>query len=113
MSRAAVCTILPNAEDKLVRIASGEWPPFIGSDLPNYGFVGEIITQAFTKQGYQVEFQFLPWARAYAETQRGLYDATAIWMHSAEREIDFSIACQWAKKSLFLYPVKSHLIGKP
>lgn len=36
----------------------------------------------------------LPWARAYAETQRGLYDATAIWMHSAEREIDFSIACQ-------------------
>lgn len=48
----------PNAEDKLVRIASGEWPPFIGSDLPNYGFVGEIITQAFTKQGYQVEFQF-------------------------------------------------------
>ncbi len=46
MSRATVCTILPNVEDKLVRIASGEWPPFIGSDLSNYGFVGEIITHA-------------------------------------------------------------------
>ncbi|EGR2468004.1 transporter substrate-binding domain-containing protein [Vibrio cholerae] len=97
----------PNAEDKLVRIASGEWPPFIGSDLPNYGFVGEIITQAFTKQGYQVEFQFLPWARAYAETQRGLYDATAIWMHSAEREVDFFYSLPVSQEEfVFFYPVK-------
>ncbi|GFK33286.1 substrate-binding periplasmic protein [Vibrio cholerae] len=98
---------VPNTEDKLVRIASGEWPPFIGSDLPNYGFVGEIITQAFAKQGYQVEFQFLPWARAYAETQRGLYDATAIWMHSAEREVDFFYSLPVSQEEfVFFYAVK-------
>lgn len=109
----ALCpTLLSAANDsptanQSVRIASGEWPPFIGSNLPNYGFVGEIISQAFAQQGYQVEFHFLPWARAYAETQRGLYDATAIWMHSEEREVDFFYSLPVSQEEfVFFYPVK-------
>ena len=75
------------SENKSVRIASGEWPPFIGSNLPNYGFVGEIISQAFA--------------------QRGLYDATAIWMHSEEREVDFFYSLPVSQEEfVFFHPVK-------
>ncbi|MBE4607181.1 ABC transporter substrate-binding protein [Vibrio navarrensis] len=91
--------------DNVIHIASGEWPPFIGSDLKNYGFVAEIISTAFAAEGYQVQFHFLPWARAYAETQRGLYHATAIWMHSVERENDFYYSQPVSQEEfVFFYP---------
>ncbi len=102
-----------NNDNVEIYISSGEWPPFIGSDLPNYGFVGDIITRAFAEECYKVKFEFLPWARAYAETKRGKYDATAIWMHSAEREVDFFIACLLVKKNLSSFIVlKNRFIGK-
>lgn len=94
-----------NNDRPVIKIASGEWPPFIGSDLENYGFVADLITQAFNSQGYQVQFYFLPWARAYAETKRGLYHATAIWMHSEEREKDFLYSLPVSQEEfVFFYP---------
>lgn len=96
-----------------IYISSGEWPPFIGSDLPNYGFVGDIITRAFAEEGYKVKFEFLPWARAYAETKRGKYDATAIWMHSAEREVDFFYSLPVSQEEfVFFYRVKKSFYWK-
>lgn len=73
----------------IIRISAGEWPPFIGQHLENNGFVAEIIRKVFKDAGYEVEFHFFPWARAYAEAKAGRYDATAIWMFNQERTVDF------------------------
>ncbi|CAH0541489.1 substrate-binding periplasmic protein [Vibrio marisflavi] len=78
-----------SSENKIVKISAGEWPPFIGQDLENNGFVAEIITEAFASQGYQVQFYFLPWKRAYNDTQQGKYDASAIWMFDEKRTEHF------------------------
>lgn len=74
---------------KIVRISAGEWPPFIGKDLKDNGFVANIIREAFAEQGYSVQFYFLPWKRAYSDTLKGKYDATAIWMYDPKRTEHF------------------------
>ena len=77
------------SSSNVVKISAGEWPPFIGQNLENNGFVAEIITEAFASQGYQVQFYFLPWKRAYNDTQQGKYDASAIWMFDEKRTEHF------------------------
>lgn len=79
----------PLSPKHTIRISAGEWPPFIGPNLENNGFIAEIIREVFATQGYQVTFHFLPWSRAYHEAKVGNYDATAIWMYDEERTKDF------------------------
>ncbi|MFQ2822701.1 MULTISPECIES: hypothetical protein [Aeromonas] len=33
-----------------VRIAVGEWPPYISESLPNQGFLCEVVRQAFAEE---------------------------------------------------------------
>ncbi|CAM3877660.1 hypothetical protein [Vibrio aquimaris] len=40
--------------EKTVKIAVGNWPPFIGKDIEGYGSVAQTIKQAFAIEGYQV-----------------------------------------------------------
>ncbi|OAJ94384.1 ABC transporter substrate-binding protein [Vibrio bivalvicida] len=70
---------------EVIQIAAGNWAPFIGETLENYGHVGDTIQQAFANQGYQVEFHFYPWKRAYKKASEGEYVATAVWMYAEER----------------------------
>lgn len=71
-------------------LSAGEWPPFLSADLPHQGVVAHLIKDIFAEAGYQVSFTFLPWTRAYKNTAIGEYAATAVWMHQADRENDFS-----------------------
>lgn len=48
--------------EEVVRITAGEWPPYLGSDLPHFGIAGRIITEAFATQGITVEMTFFPFA---------------------------------------------------
>lgn len=73
-------------DDKIIRIAAGEWPPFIGQQLEGFGHVGRTIEKVFAAQGYQVEFHFFPWKRAYKKASEGEFVATAVWMYAEERE---------------------------
>jgi len=75
-----------SSDDKVVRIAAGEWPPFIGQQLEGFGHVGQTIEKVFSAQGYQVEFHFFPWKRAYKKASEGKFVATAVWMYAEERE---------------------------
>jgi polar amino acid transport system substrate-binding protein len=72
-----------------IQISAGEWPPFLGESLPNQGIVRQLITDVFFDAGYDVEFVFLPWSRAYQETAKGNYSATAVWMFKDDRANDF------------------------
>ena len=75
--------------NKKVQITVGEWPPFISSQQKQNGFIANLIEDVFKASGYQVNFTFYPWTRAYKTAAIGRADATAVWMHKSEREQDF------------------------
>ncbi|WP_241566887.1 ABC transporter substrate-binding protein [Hahella sp. KA22] len=79
----------PAEEGKTVRIATGEWLPYVSETQPYWGALGHIITTAFNRAGYQVKFQNFPWARGYQLVKDGVWDATMPYYCSPEREQEF------------------------
>ncbi len=67
-------------------IATGEWAPWTGKKLPRYGFVNDVVRRAFATQGYDVEFRFLPWSRAYMMMEECEFAAASYAYPSSERE---------------------------
>ncbi len=72
-----------------IRLATGEWSPFISKDLKHGGVVLHIISEAFASVGIKTEYTFYPWARAKAVAQSGKFDGSAVWGVSSEREKHF------------------------
>ncbi len=78
------------AGEKLpLSISVGDWPPYFHEDGKGYGIGARLVKDVFAAEGYEVTFHFLPWKRAYYEAADGKHDATAIWMHTPEREAEF------------------------
>lgn len=77
-------------DEQQLSISVGDWPPFFGANQPGEGSVARLVRDIFAEAGYEVEFNFLPWKRAYREAAAGKHDATAIWMYAADREQDFA-----------------------
>ena len=53
----------------IVRLASLEWPPYTGSQLPQRGSATATVVAALQAEGYEVQIDFLPWERALALAQ--------------------------------------------
>lgn len=77
------------ADVPLVRIATGELPPYATELRLDKGIALSIVRRAFETAGYRVEYVFLPWSRAQAETKLGKWDASAYWGKTEDRERDF------------------------
>jgi len=82
-------TVNPNSEKGTVSISIGEWPPYTSSHQKHNGVIAHIIQDVFSEMGLKVQFQTMPWARAYEEAASGRFDGTGVWMHKQEREKDF------------------------
>jgi len=64
-----------SAQNRVIRLASLEWPPYVGENLPGQGAAAVAARAAFTEMGYELEIDFYPWARTLALARRsGLYD---------------------------------------
>ena len=86
--------------------SAGEWPPYLGAQLPEQGYAARLIRDIFADAGYQVQFDFLPWPRAYRETQLGRYAASAVWMHATEREVHFHYSAPVLAEEFVLFHLK-------
>ncbi|MBB5016888.1 polar amino acid transport system substrate-binding protein [Chitinivorax tropicus] len=91
---ATICLLIANFGQAsygkdIVRIAAGEWPPYLSENMPGHGVAAQIITDIFAELGYQVEYRFLPWPRAFKEAKAGNFDGTAVWLKNDERLADF------------------------
>lgn len=71
---------------RTISVASINWEPYTGENLPSYGFHGEITVEAFKRVGYTVEISFHPWARALDMAMNGEVDCLLTVYHTAERE---------------------------
>jgi len=83
-----VLPIQLNAQE-IIKINSGEWPPYLSENTPHYGFFSHIVTSAFKLESITVDYQFKPWKRTFEETKLGLAHASIGWSKTPEREAEF------------------------
>lgn len=78
------------AAGETVHIATGEYAPWTSETLKHGGFTNQVVREAFRLEGYDVEFAYLPWKRAYETANSGdKYQVTSYWYRSEERARDF------------------------
>lgn len=85
-------------------IMTGEWPPFVSSELPEYGFTSEIIREASRAAGLTVSIQFAPWTRCEAAVKHG--KAFASFPYSAnDARVEFAFFSESIarSRSVFFY----------
>jgi len=75
--------------DKRIVLANGEWAPYQSEHLKHHGYVSRIVTEAFARVGYEVDYVFLPWKRGYESARVGKYQGTLVWSHTRDREQAF------------------------
>lgn len=88
--------------DPVVTLATLNWQPYVGEDLPACGFTTEIVRQAFQRAGCRIEVTFMPWMRALAEVEAGRYDGLYPAYFSDVRARIFALSDSIANSSLVL-----------
>lgn len=61
LSATAACS-----QDKVIRLATLEWPPYAGEKLDQQGASVAVVRAAAEAMGYTLEVKFYPWTRAVA-----------------------------------------------
>jgi polar amino acid transport system substrate-binding protein len=93
------------AADTTITLANGDWPPYMGKNLPHAGSVSRIVSEAFATEGVKVKFEFMPWARGLEEAKAGHLDGTFVWSKTPERETIFYLTEPvFIEKVYLLYP---------
>lgn len=98
---------LAQGAEPTVRIAAGDFPPWIAADLPGGGYVSTLLRAAFAASDYQIQLTFLPWKRALQDTERGLYDATAFWAADPARDRRFLASSPVVREKLVFFRASS------
>ncbi len=76
---------------KAVAICVGDFQPYNSPALPQGGPVIQIATEAMRRSGYDLEVQFMPWARVLKDGSAGLCGILGIWRNVEREQIfDFS-----------------------
>lgn len=59
-----LCGFCLTAQAESVRLATSEYPPYVGTSLKGMGYIYVIVTKAFEQAGYDPVVEFLPWREA-------------------------------------------------
>lgn len=90
-----------------VRLTSGDWPPYTGKNLPGFGIMPRIISQAFAIKGIAVDYMFVDsWSRAYVLAQKGKCDGSLAWAVTPERKKDFYFSAPVAHHDYVFFHLK-------
>ncbi|MEO7251148.1 MAG: transporter substrate-binding domain-containing protein [Arenimonas sp.] len=101
----------PLAAANPVHLASLEWAPYIGSRLPDQGYVGALVRAAFADQGLAVKIQIYPWARALQMARTGAVDGLVPEYFNRSRESEFEFSAPFPGGPLALYKRRGDAIG--
>lgn len=80
------------ARAEVLVIATGEYKPYCGDNLPHYGFVNHVIEKAFREVGREVRFEFYPWARSFDLALSGAVQAVSYAYGAGSREREFLLS---------------------
>lgn len=76
---------LLTVQAETLKLATGEFQPYVSASLPGQGLSSQIVRSAFEAAGYQTALVFMPWRRAAAQTRAGRYAASYPWAMNEER----------------------------
>ncbi len=96
-----------NAE-QVVRLTTGEWPPYLSKEAPHSGIAACIVTAAFAAAGIKTQFGWFPWKRAFQFAGREKWGGSIIWSRSPEREKDFLYSDPVIEVSDVFFHLKSY-----
>lgn len=97
--------------DSTVHISTGEFPPWSSESLKHKGFTNHVISEAFKLEGYDVEFTFYPWKRAYDSAKSGdRFQATSYWYPSDERAAEFHYSDPIQEDAVVFFHLKENPI---
>lgn len=74
------------ASAETLRVATGEWVPYVSKDYRHHGAIGHVIEKIYQAEGVEVAFGYFPWARGYQMVKDGVWDTTMPYYCSPERE---------------------------
>lgn len=88
------CFSTASFAEKVLRLTSGEWPPYLSERLPHYGYASHLISEAFAAVGVKVEYGFFPWKRSYLYANHGEdshrnWHGSVVWLYTEERAKNF------------------------
>jgi polar amino acid transport system substrate-binding protein len=66
------------------------WGKLSGNDLPNKGFVPDLVMRVFRHAGYEVSYKIMPWPRCLAGVKNRTYDVLASAWHGKKIDEDFN-----------------------
>lgn len=75
-----------------VRFAIGEWAPFTGSNIVNFGAASEVVSAAAKAGGLKPVYVFVPWKRAEDIVSTGKVFATFPYRKTPEREEKYNFS---------------------
>lgn len=101
----------PPAAKEPVHLASLEWEPYIGSKLPDQGYVAAVVRAAFADQGMVVQIEIYPWARALHLARIGAVDGLVPEYFNRNRESEFEFSQPFPGGPLVLYKRRGDAIG--
>ncbi len=78
--------LLSEVNAETLKIATGEWVPYVSEDYKHHGAIGHVIEKIYQDEGVEVEFGYFPWARGYQMVKDGVWDTTMPYYCSPERE---------------------------
>lgn len=99
------------ADEKTVTLVADPWQPYYGEDLPNKGFVAELITEAYKRSGYKTKYFFLPWARAINDVKAGKYDGVPTAWYNEERTKIYTYSDPYIEGPIVLFTKKEKNIS--
>jgi len=82
----ALLSTAGQAADKVVRVGTGDWVPYLDQDQADGGALGRLVRAVFQAVGYRVEIFFHPWDRNLLLLQQGSLDAVMPYICSEARQ---------------------------
>jgi polar amino acid transport system substrate-binding protein len=104
------CLAFPGHAENVIKLVSSDYPPYFGASLPNGGAVINIVVQAFRHSDYQVQVQYLPWARAISEVRDGNFDGMVAIPYSKEEEAKLAFSSPIHTAQLGFYKQRDRTI---
>ena len=108
---ALAATAPAKSAKPVVRLATLEWEPYIGTKMPDQGYCAALIRAAYAEQGIEVKIEFYPWARALHLARTGAVDGLMPEYFNPSREAEFVYSAAFPGGPLVLYRRRNDAIG--
>lgn len=94
-----------------IRLATLEWPPYVGAALPGQGYAAEVVRTACARGGVDVQFDLMPWGRALLLGLRGDVAGVMPEYRNAQREREFLFSSGFPGGPVGLYKRRGDAIA--